>query len=480
MASPAAVQRFQPAPLQRHDSGFSTLVLVATDMFTLLFAVAVSVLLKDMVGHIREWGPYLRLWPFLFVFLATYASVGLYSRVALSPPQELRRVTLSSAVIFLILGATTVTLRGGTRYITWTLALAALLSVVLLPLARGLVRHLYAAKPWWGTPAVVFGSGPAGENVVRTLLEQPSLGLRPILVVDDDPAAPPQVSGLFVVSSYEFAAHLPELDQSAYAVVAMPGTPSSDYLSKIERCGTRFSRILIIPDCSNLCALWTDSKNVGGMLGFELHQQAFDRETHWPKRLLDLTFTILGGILVLPLIALIALWIRLDSAGPAFYSQTRVGQDGTQFRAWKFRSMVQNADQILHRHLSENPELRAEWQRDHKLRNDPRITAAGRFLRRTSLDELPQIWNVLKGEMSLVGPRPIVDAEISKYGNSFHLYTKVKSGLTGLWQVSGRNDTTYDQRVQLDVFYVRNWSVWLDLYILFRTIETVLFRKGAY
>ena len=116
----------------------------------------------------------------------------------------------------------------------------------------------------------------------------------------------------------------------------------------------------------------------------------------------------------------------------------------------------------------------------YKLTRDPRVTPFGRILRRTSLDELPQLWNVLKGEMSLVGPRPIVDAEIAKYGNSFHLYTKVKSGLTGLWQVSGRNDTSYDQRVYLDVFYVRNWSVWLDLYILFRTIETVLFRKGAY
>ncbi len=142
--------------------------------------------------------------------------------------------------------------------------------------------------------------------------------------------------------------------------------------------------------------------------------------------------------------------------------------------------MVRNADEVLHRYLKTNPDLREEWKQNHKLRNDPRITPVGRFLRRTSLDEIPQLWNVLKGDMSLVGPRPIVDAEIVRYGSNFDLYMKVKSGLTGLWQVSGRNDTSYEERVKLDTFYVRNWSVWLDLCILFRTIGTVLLRKGAY
>jgi Undecaprenyl-phosphate galactose phosphotransferase WbaP len=480
MASTAAVHPIRPAPQRFFSSGASTFALAAADTVSLMVAVLTSVACKNAVSKIGDWGPYLRLWPFLFVFVATYAAVGLYSRIALSPPQELRRATLSSATIFLILGATTVTLRGGTRYFTWTLILAVALTVVLVPIVRAGVRNVFASRSWWGTPAVIFGAGEAGQQLVRTLVDQTGLGLKPILLVDDDPSAPSAVAGIPVIPRYKLAARLPELDPSAYAVVAMPGVPSSGYLSMIERCGVRFSRILIIPDFSNFCSLWTDTKNVGGMLGFELHQQAFLRERHWPKRLLDLTLTILGGLFVLPLIALIALWIKVDSPGPVFYSQTRVGQDGTDFRAWKFRSMVQDADQILARHLKENPQFREEWEKDHKLRNDPRITAAGRFLRRTSLDELPQLWNVLKGEMSLVGPRPIVDAEIAKYGNSFHLYTKVKSGLTGLWQVSGRNDTSYDQRVYLDVFYVRNWSVWLDLYILFRTIETVLFRKGAY
>ncbi len=142
--------------------------------------------------------------------------------------------------------------------------------------------------------------------------------------------------------------------------------------------------------------------------------------------------------------------------------------------------MMVGSDEVLERHLSSNREAWEEWHRDHKLRNDPRVTLVGRFLRQTSLDELPQLWNVLSNEMSLVGPRPIVEAEIPKYGTSYSLYTRVKGGVTGLWQVSGRNDVSYEERVKLDSFYVRNWSVWLDLCILYRTIGTVLFRSGAY
>jgi lipopolysaccharide/colanic/teichoic acid biosynthesis glycosyltransferase len=142
--------------------------------------------------------------------------------------------------------------------------------------------------------------------------------------------------------------------------------------------------------------------------------------------------------------------------------------------------MVHDADAVLEDYLDRNPKLRREWEREHKLKKDPRVTRFGRFLRNTSLDELPQLWNVLMGDMSLVGPRPIVDQEVIRYGRNFNLYTSVKGGITGLWQVSGRSDTSYGERVHLDTFYIRNWSLWLDYCILFRTVAVVLFRKGAY
>jgi len=186
------------------------------------------------------------------------------------------------------------------------------------------------------------------------------------------------------------------------------------------------------------------------------------------KRAVDLCFVVSVGIPLLPLFAIIALAIKLTSRGPVFYAQTRHGIGGRTFRAWKFRSMIVHADEILPTHLRADPALAEEWRSRHKLRRDPRITGLGRFLRRTSLDELPQFWNILVGEMSLVGPRPIVAEEISRYGEAYSLYQGVLPGLTGLWQVSGRNLLSYQERVAL------------DLYILARTVTAVLFARGAY
>ncbi len=202
------------------------------------------------------------------------------------------------------------------------------------------------------------------------------------------------------------------------------------------------------------------------------------RET--TKRFVDVGLSVVGGLAVLPAFLLIAVLIRCTSQGPVLYCQRRIGKGGRFFSLWKFRTMVANADEVLERCLSEDEALRHEWEAEHKLRRDPRITAVGRFLRKTSLDELPQVWNVLRGEMSIVGPRPIVTAEVCKYASAFEDYIQVRPGITGLWQVSGRNTLPYDQRVQLDTFYVHNWSLGLDLHILRRTAKVVLDGEGAY
>jgi Undecaprenyl-phosphate galactose phosphotransferase WbaP len=181
-----------------------------------------------------------------------------------------------------------------------------------------------------------------------------------------------------------------------------------------------------------------------------------------------------------PAFGIIGCLIKLTSRGPLFFGHKRIGQNGRAFKAWKFRTMVQDADAVLARRLQADPALAEEWRLTHKLKDDPRVTRLGRLLRRASLDELPQVLNVLRGEMSLVGPRPIVGQEVDKYGENYSLYCRVKPGITGLWQVSGRNNTTYPERVAYDQYYVRNWSVWLDLYILKNTVRTVLTGDGAY
>jgi Undecaprenyl-phosphate galactose phosphotransferase WbaP len=198
------------------------------------------------------------------------------------------------------------------------------------------------------------------------------------------------------------------------------------------------------------------------------------------KRVFDIVAVTVGGLFILPLIAVVALLIKIQSPGPVFFRQERVGLNGRRFRVWKFRTMVCDADKALADHLAANPAAREEYERNRKLRNDPRVTSIGRWLRKTSMDELPQLWNVLRGEMTLVGPRPIMTDEIDRWGDRFDSYCAVTPGITGLWQVSGRNETTFAERVDLDAFYVSNYSLWLDLYILVLTIKVVMFRQGAY
>jgi len=197
------------------------------------------------------------------------------------------------------------------------------------------------------------------------------------------------------------------------------------------------------------------------------------------KRVMDVFGAVLLGLIFAPFIACISVMMSVEN-GPIIYRHRRIGRDGRVFDCLKFRTMVPDADKVLRDLLDRHPELRAEWLRDHKLKNDPRITAVGRFLRRTSLDELPQLWNVIRGDMSLVGPRPVVREELARYGRQLAAYLSVTPGLTGLWQATGRNDINYRRRVAMDVYYVRNQSLLLDLYILFRTPRVVFAGGGAY
>ena len=197
------------------------------------------------------------------------------------------------------------------------------------------------------------------------------------------------------------------------------------------------------------------------------------------KRVFDIISVLLLTVGLSPFVVPLML-IMACTAGPIIYGHLRIGRGGKVFRCFKFRTMVPDADNTLFELLETNPELKAEWVRDHKLRDDPRVTRIGSLLRRTSLDELPQFWNVLRGDMSMVGPRPIVKEELLRYGRSAPVYLSVKPGVTGLWQVSGRNNTDYRRRVAIDVYYVRNQSVLFDLHILLKTIRVVLRRDGAY
>lgn len=198
------------------------------------------------------------------------------------------------------------------------------------------------------------------------------------------------------------------------------------------------------------------------------------------KPLIDILIVVLTLPIAIPLGVIIAALIRFHSKGSILYRHRRIGQYQQTVYVWKFRTMYENSGEVLEQHLSSDPDARQEWMRTHKLRDDPRVTPIGRLLRKTSLDEIPQLLNVLAGDMSIVGPRPIVDEERAKYGRHFHTYTYALPGITGLWQVSGRCDVDYPERVQMDVQYVKQWSLWMEVKILLKTASAILHSRGAY
>ena len=265
------------------------------------------------------------------------------------------------------------------------------------------------------------------------------------------------------------------------AILTMPHTQHEHLAKLMNLISTNFRYVIVMPDLGGICnSSAMIARNFAGNLGVEVKYNLLFPWARRTKRLLDVFLTVVGGLLISPLLLAIIILIRLDSSGPAFYGHRRLGADGKHFRCWKFRTMHVNAEQLLDEFLQSNPDLRAEWEQNFKLHDDPRVTRIGRFLRKTSLDELPQLWNVLLGEMSLVGPRPIVEAEIPRYGTVYEMYRRIRPGISGLWQVSGRSDTGYGERVELDAYYVNTWSVWLDLVILVCTVRSVIFGRGAY
>ena len=480
MPFPKDLRTFPQVVASTARPGITVFLLLFSDVLALFVAGVLAIILRHLLDRGFSTEVYGTLWPAVALFLVVYALAGLYPGIGLSPVEELQRLTLATTSVYLMLSAGTFLFKEGERYSRLVFLMAWALSVVLVPIARALIKHFFATKRWWGYPVVVLGAGKTGRMVVRTLKRRPGLGLKPVAVLDDDIEKQGLLEGVPVVGGVDLAPVLAQELGVRHAIVAMPGVPRQRLLGILEQYGNVFPHLILIPDLFGFSSLWVSTRDLGGVLGLEVRQQLLLRGPRMVKRAMDVVGSFLGGLLLSPLLLLLALLIKLDSPGPIFYGHERIGQGGRRFKAWKFRSMVKDADRVLDNYLQEHPELREEWERDRKLKHDPRVTRIGRVLRRTSLDELPQLWNVFKGEMSLVGPRPIVQEELVKYGELGVFYLKVKPGMTGLWQVSGRSDTSYKERVELDVYYVRNWSIWLDLYILARTIWVVLFGKGAY
>jgi Undecaprenyl-phosphate galactose phosphotransferase WbaP len=408
---------------------------------------------------------------------------GVYTTFPNNPVLELRRVVTSQAFTAACWLAGLVAVGMWSWVPMVVIVVSSSVSALAIPFARALIRTFFSRKSWWGRRVLISGSTASVFAVARHLERQSYLGLRPVGLVDTGTFPSLEVLEDSSVPVLGHASRLGELTTEVgvdMGILVMPPQTLNECDAMMREYGTAIRHWIVMPDMGEMPSLWGNGSEVAGQPALAWG----DRLCHGTQRLIKRSLDMAISLAILPVIlstmAVIYLAIRLTSKGPVFYSQQRVGQGGRMFRIWKFRTMRQGADKILEKMLEENAELRAEWKREQKLKNDPRVTWVGKFLRKASLDELPQIWNVLRGDMSLVGPRPVEKCDIERYGDYFTYYSRMTPGITGLWQISGRSNTTYSERIRLDAYYVRNWSPWLDLYILASTVKVVLKCEGAY
>jgi Undecaprenyl-phosphate galactose phosphotransferase WbaP len=406
-----------------------------------------------------------------------YWLLRLYPGYGLPDVERFRRRVRATTVIFLVLIVWQYLVQG-----VWSrgvYAVAYCFALGLPSLFQWILHTLLIRLNVWGTPVLILGGAKTGRLLVSTLIREKTLGFRPVAILDDDKRLwGTRIEGIPILGgtarAEEFAGRV------RYALVAMPGVDRTSILSLTKRLP--FPHVLLVPNLFGLQSLWVETRDLGGVLSLEMKKNLLLKRNWIAKRFLDYFIGVPLFLLSLPLIALAAGWIKVVSPGPAFFAQVREGFKGQRFRVWKLRTMYPNAELLLKRHLAENSDAKAEWERYFKLKRDPRILpVVGSLLRRTSLDELPQFWNILRGEMSLVGPRPFPHYHLEKFDREFRTIRRsVLPGITGYWQVSARSDGDLAIQETLDTYYIRNWSIWLDLHLLARTVQIVLSGKGAY
>lgn len=361
--------------------------------------------------------------------------------------------------------------------------------VFAIPLARLGVKSWLSRWGSWRHPTIILGTGPLARETAEAYEQDAYLGYEVVAFVDPSSSGTTSVPRTIEVCGRKVpvlpgplnAAALVAAASPAHLVVALDADILPAHEDLLERLCLGPRSIDIISPLRGLPISNTSLTQFFSheVLAMRIHNNLARPWARFIKRAFDLTLCSLGLVLVAPLMLVIAALLAIEG-GPILFAHRRIGRGGKPFDCYKFRTMVPNAQQVLEELLERDPQARAEWQRDRKLRHDPRVTRLGYWLRRLSFDELPQLFNILRGDMSLVGPRPVVEDELERYGAARIYYEMTRPGLTGLWQTSGRNDLDYDRRVALDTWYVRNWTLWHDIIILFRTLVVVPARAGAY
>jgi exopolysaccharide biosynthesis polyprenyl glycosylphosphotransferase len=357
---------------------------------------------------------------------------------------------------------------------------AGFIAAVLLSLSRAIQNTIIGQLLKRGVGAyraIIVGAGEIGRTVMRTVVARPGLGYRIVGFVDDNPEKGNsnigRFKGLGPIKNLPALIEDKEVDE---VIITLPWMYHRKIMGVVRACERKNVTVHIVPDLFQMSLSRVDVDDLGGVPLVGVREVGFGGKVRAIKRALDIAGATLGLTLGAPLLGLIAAAIRLDSPGRIIFRQTRVGANGKQFEMYKFRSMVEGAEEELDE-LRDFNEVEGPI---FKMRDDPRVTRVGRILRRFSLDELPQFWNVLRGDMSMVGPRPPLPSEVAEYMEWHKKRLEVRPGVTGLWQVSGRSLVSFDEQCLLDIYYIENWSLWLDFKILLRTIPHIFFGDGAY
>jgi Undecaprenyl-phosphate galactose phosphotransferase WbaP len=356
-------------------------------------------------------------------------------------------------------------------------------SMFVFPVLRLWGKKLLYKIGIWREKILILGAGNAGKLVMEGLQREKHMGYDVIGFLDDDEQKKGKnINGKKVFGKVtQFPKLIKELGIKT-VIIAMPSLPPEKLSALTASIQNHTTNTMVIPDLKGIALLNTDLFHLfrEEIFLMNIKNNLKSVTNRFIKMLFDITVSIILMPFLLPVVGIIGIIIRLETPGPAIYANDRIGKNGRTFRCYKFRTMHRDAEEKLKEILNKNEEIRNEWFNNWKIKDDPRITRVGRFLRKTSLDELPQIFNVIRGEMSLVGPRPYLPREKAVIEENLQVICSAKPGITGLWQVSGRSDTGYKYRVKLDSWYIINWSLWLDIAIIFKTIRVVLKTEGAY
>jgi Undecaprenyl-phosphate galactose phosphotransferase WbaP len=420
---------------------------------------------------------YRALLPLLLMFPLSYAANGLYPGFGLGAVETLRRLSYSTTFSFIAMAACSFVFKASSVYSRMAFVIAWVMSLVTVPLLRFAVLSAVSGLSWWGEPTVIFGTARQARLTVQLTRRAFSLGYRIVGILSPDLSlAGRQLEDLPVLGGLEQAEELARAGVSTVLVW------NSLRLTRIRaRLQDYFRHVVLVHDAEELPTEYACVRNLGGLLGIEFTNQLLRRKNQAIKRSLDVIVAAAVLMAAAPIIAICVVVIKIDSPGPAFFAQEREGLNARKFKVWKLRTMYPNAEALLAERLANDDELRREWHRNMKLVRDPRIIPLlGTLLRRLSIDELPQLWNVIRGQMSLVGPRPLPEYHLARFSPAFRtLRATVRPGLSGMWQVMIRNNGGLEEQELFDRFYIRNWSLWLDFYVMVRTVFATLTAKGA-